>query len=532
MILRRSLAPVAGALALLLVAPVAGAVDRHAEAAAKDALKKAENDYLSTDYASAVRRLERALQRCGASRCTAGTRAALHRDIGTMQFRSGDFGAEKKSWAEALRIQPNIQLNPDYDSPDLRSAWQDATSGVGGASPGPQPSGGDFVHTPAPAQKANTPLPIYVEVPGGGEDIARVVVKYRGASMGDWNRIELKKMGEGWGGQLPCADVTAGMMRYWIQGLGADGEPMANSGDPKRPFTVPIRNEIATEAPHLPGKPPPHSCEEADCPPGLPGCGVKEEGGGEGETESGGEAEATTAAEESHGRYARFWIGASLAIDFLTVPEGDDLCKLTPQAAPANSGNFYCTNPDGTDFPPRNPTGGMQNANLVKGQSGHVDGGPGIGNVRVMLAVDYALTPNILAGVRFGYVFNAYTGSAAVQDGRAFGPNLHIEARGTYVFGQQPLRRTGFSPMAFGGLGVSQFDWHTTSIVAFQNVALQQPVNIWYMDAPFFLTVGGGVRYQFSPRAAFTAALRLNVAIGSNGVLPTAGPEVGVSYGF
>jgi hypothetical protein len=202
-------------------------------------------------------------------------------------------------------------------------------------------------------------------------------------------------------------------------------------------------------------------------------------------------------------------------------------------ASPANSGNFYCTNPDGSDFPPRTPAGAMQNDNLMPGQAGHVDGGVGIGNVRVMLAVDYAVLPNLLGGIRFGYVFNAYTGNAAVSDGRAFGPNLHIEARATYIHGRgQPLRDPGFAPMGFAGLGVSEFDWHTTSIVAFKNVALQTPVNVWYTDAPFFFVLGGGMRYQFSPRAAFTAAIRVNIAIGGNGVLPTVGPEVGVSYGF
>jgi hypothetical protein len=43
--------------------------------------------------------------------------------------------------------------------------------------------------------------------------------------------------------------------------------------------------------------------------------------------------------------------------------------------------------------------------------------------------------------------------------------------------------------------------------------------------------LGGGARYQFSTRAAFTGALRLNVAIG-NGALVTYGPEIGLAYGF
>jgi hypothetical protein len=529
MSLRRPLAWIVAVSALrLAAAPPAAAADRRVEAAAKDALKKAANDYLATDYDAAANRLRRALLACGTSKCTVQTRAALLRDLGTMQFHNGDFGAARKAFADALRLEPDIKLNPDYDSADLRAAWREAGATAG---TGPQPTG-DFTHVAAAAQKANTPLPIYVEMPGGGNDVARVVVKYRSASMGDWARLELKKMGDGWGGQIPCADVTVGTMRYWVQGFGADGDPVASSGDPKRPFLVPIKNEITTEAPHFPGKAPPKSCEETDCPPGLPGCHTKEEeggGGGEAEqTESEGEKGAAETAP-----YARIWVGASLAIDFLSVPRGTDLCRLDPMTAePANSGNYYCTDPSGADFPAHNSAGGMLNSNLVPGEAGNVDGGIGIGNVRVMLSGDYAVLPNILAGLRFGYVFNAYTGSAAVSDGRAFGPKLHIEARGTYLYGREPLRRAGFVPMGFAGLGFSEFDWHATSIVAVKNVALQQPVNIWYTDAPFFFVLGGGVRYEFSTRTAFTGALRLNIAIGGNGVLPTFGPEIGVNYGF
>jgi hypothetical protein len=523
----------------MLAASPAAAADRRVEAAAKEALRKAANDFLATDYDAAATRLHRALQTCGTTKCTAATRAALNRDLGTMQFHNGDFGAARKSFAEALRLKPDIKLNPDYDSPDLQTAWREATAAAGGGpsggaeaggGAGPQPTG-DFTHTPAPAQKSNTPLPIYVEAASPDADIERVTVKYRSGSMSDWTRLDLKKMGDGWGGQIPCTDVTVGTMRYWIQGFGADGDPVANSGDPKHPFAVPIKNQISGEAPHLPGKPAPKSCDESsDCPPGLPGCGTKEEEGGAAETES--ETETAKPAADGDGPYARFWVGFSLAFDLITVPHGDNVCILTePGAKPANTANFYCTLPSGGDFPARSMAGLNDNNNLIKGmQAGHVDGGVGFGDVRIMLSADYAITQNLLAGVRIGYVLNAYNGSAAVQDGRAFGPNLHLEARATYLLGRRPLRNIGFVPMGMAGLGISEFDWHTTAVVIDGNQ--QMPVNVWYTDAPFFLFVGGGVRYNFSMRTAFTAALRLDLTMGGNGVLPTVAPEFGVTYGF
>src|ERR1700679_1813548 len=63
------------------------------------------------------------------------------------------------------------------------------------------PSGGDFVHTPAEEQKANTPLPVYVEA--SGVEVTRVFAKYKGAAMKDWGHLELKRIGPGWGGLIP-----------------------------------------------------------------------------------------------------------------------------------------------------------------------------------------------------------------------------------------------------------------------------------------------------------------------------------------
>jgi hypothetical protein len=149
-----------------------------------------------------------------------------------------------------------------------------------------------------------------------------------------------------------------------------------------------------------------------------------------------------------------------------------------------------------------------------------------------MLALDDAVTDNILLGVRFGIVLNGYTGNAAIRDGRALGTPVHAELRLTYVFGQDPLSHEGFSPTVFVGGGISEFDARTSTLVKLDNVVGTQPVNVWLTDGPFFLTSGVGVRYQFSQRLQVTLAARLNAAFYGNGFLPTLGPELTVQYGF
>src|SRR5262249_39298437 len=156
--------------------------------------------------------------------------------------RNGDLGAAKKAWAEAVKLQPDITLNADYDAPDVHAAWDEAKNSGGGGAGAPPPQGG-FTHTPPTQQKGQTTLPLYAEYPGDGS-VARVIVKYKGASGSDWSRVDLKRVGTGWGGQIPCADVTRGTLRYWIQGFGDAGDPVAGSGDPKHPYTVTIKDEL------------------------------------------------------------------------------------------------------------------------------------------------------------------------------------------------------------------------------------------------------------------------------------------------
>jgi hypothetical protein len=351
--------------------------------------------------------------------------------------------------------------------------------------------------------------------------LVRVVVTYRSDAMTDWTRMNLKKMGEGWGGVLPCSASTKGTLRYWVQGFDDGGDPIATSGDPKHPFVVRVGDDVTSPLPHLPGKEPPTCDENAGATETAPP-----------------PPEETGPSEESHPKpaieqpYARYWFGVSGAVDLLSLPSANDACGLSPSTGnPVNSQGYTCTSPGGGDFPLPSD-GGHENAAIVPGQAGTVGGGIQAGDVRVALSFDYALNPSLLVGGRLGYVLNSYDGSAAVRGGRAFGSNVEVEARATYLFGDEPLARVGFAPMVFGGLGLAEFDGHATTAVSLDTLAGQVPATAWVTDGPFFVELGGGVRYAFSARIGLTLAARLNAVIGGNGFLATYGPEVGIAYGF
>jgi hypothetical protein len=559
-------------LASLTLLRPAMAADPRIEASARDAINKAQVDYQGLNYGTGAARLRKALKACGANKCSAAVRASLLRDLGAMQFRKGELDGANKSWAGAVKLQPGIALTPAYDAADLRSAFEAATGGGGGGGGrggggggSSAPAAGDFTHMPAIEQKVNTPLPVYVE--GGPEEVKAVVVKYKSATMSEWRRVDLDKVGDGWGGLIPCSDVTSGTMRYYIQGLNKNKEPIANSGDAKHPFTVPIRDEISGEEPRLPGMKAPKQCggAGADCPPDFPGCGKgkgADEDSGE-KTESEGEQKEGEGdnADKGEGaphkkKFRRFWLGiVPINFTFMHLPGGTNVCRLNPIGSPNpglpyNTLDYYCTNQDGSDFPTRNDSTGAQNSMLRPGTSGNVNDQWALANWRLLVSFDVAVTGNVLVGLRLGAVLgDTYPGgspslgptdskNAAVHDGKASSLGaLHAEVRGTYLFGTDPLVR-GLAPMVIAGGGVSEFDVHTTDrvglYVAGSNTMLAQPprtVNIWRTGGPGFLMLGAGVRWGVD-RFGVTAAARLDIALGGNGAIPAIGPEVAVQFGF
>jgi len=567
--------------------------DPHTEAAAKEALGKAQNDYVTANYAAAEARLKQAVHACGANRCGSLVRATLLRDLGVMQFRTGDKSGAAKSFGDALALEPALVLDPNYDASDVGAAYEDARAiaglpagpvstkpppgGAAGPAPtggagatggstaapagtagtpapapaqppiviGEQPTGGDFAHDPPLEQRENTPLPIYAEY-SGSLQLVQVVLKYKGAQMREWTRIEMRHAEgnpNGWEAVIPCGDVTRGVMRYWIQGFDKTRDPVAASGDPKHPFQVPIRDKITSEAPRLPGKEPPRSCEESDCPPGIPGCNKGHKGEGEaaggapgaegagagGEEGGGGEGAAGEKKAAVEGGYARIWIGGSISLEFVPLPSSHDVCRVNGSGAPANPQGYYCYGFDPIRGANANfPSSAMENAMIPANGGGDVSGTLAVGDVRLLGSIDYALTPNVLAGARVGFVANAYPGR-----GQAFAP-VHIEARGTYLLGNSPLSHKGAAGMGFVGLGVAEFDGRSSTNNVFDTMfpGRAQTENVWLSNGPFFITLGAGGRFQTSAHLALTAAARLNLAFGSLGVLPTFGPEFGVAYGF
>jgi len=516
------------ALALVAIAAPVSAQDARTEGAAKQALAQAHGMYRAHHYKQALGVLKRAEGACEPDHCSSSVLAAVLRDLGTMQILIGEEDKGRANFAAALSFDPSIELDPAYATPNMQAVF----GSVKNPQSQQQPSG-DFDHTPAPEQKINTPLPVYVEY-HGHTHVASVIVRYMGPTMTSYRRMQLSRVGEGWGGIIPCSFVTQGTVRYYFQGLDAEGLPVLDGGDRRHPYSVVIKPSIQGPAPHLPGERPPRTCGEgaeggkpdgAECETGdecasgrcrNDHCFTAETGGG------GAPAPEPHAVAPSGG-YARVWIGLSGAVDFTVLPSGTDICKRTDGGTQTDP-NWACTSdtPEGTNFPATT----TENATVDPGNAGVVNSGLQSANFRVKATFDYAVTSNLLLGVAVGYVAGAYQGTVAPH----FVP-LHLEGRATWVFGDNPLSRPGFWPFVQLAFGAAEYDANIAVSVQQNGVAGSRSVQAWHIGGPGFVALGGGARYTFSPRWGLFLSARFTAAFGS-GFLPAFGPELGLVFGL
>jgi hypothetical protein len=557
--------------ACFFFAPLALA-DSKAETAATNLQKKAMDDYIGTDFKKAETKLDKAIDTCGDSKCGAALRARLKRDIGVVRIGGGlDKEKGMNDFVEALKIDPGINLDPDIKTKDLEAAWAAAKKKAGGKDdeeePKPKPKKkkpvgddgqpeGDFAHSPTAVQTIRTPIPIYAEY-NGESTLVKVVARYKGFGMAEWKNVELKKMGEkGWGGLIPCGDVQQGVTQYFLTGFDANNDPVATGGDRNNPYKTQVQNDKLDDPPHLPGSPPPAQCADTgDCPPNFPGCkkGTQKpnpEGtptgkeGGEfceedAECKSGSCSGSKCADYEgsSSSKGARFWIGIEGTLDYTFVPSVEDACKLTDQAVPKNDQNYYCVDSGGNDYPTRDPkTGKAANDAIVTSAnrgSDKVAGGGALGNIRLLIAADYALTGNMLLGARLGIVLNTYPGEAAGQDGKRFSAPIHVEGRFTYVLGKDPIFKKGLAPYFFGAAGVAPRETKigVQTIEAVNGTPVKHSVDAWNIAGPGFVALGGGLRYAVKPNFALALGLRMDLSF-MNAFAPSLGPELMGQVGF
>ena len=269
----------------------------------------------------------------------------------------------------------------------------------------------------------------------------------------------------------------------------------ARKADPGVALDADLRSEslqrelaAATEERPSPAVSAPASTPEAaDCPPAFPGCDGRSRSActaddecGEGERCQEGACAAPPPA-EAETPFHRNWLSVAFQTDALLLPSASNACAGgTGYTCFGSNGSYYADAP-------------------LAGADDQVGGGLAVATSRVLLGYDRALGANVTLGARIGY---AIGGGPQRPAASAFLP-VHVEARGTYWFGDHPLARRGvrFFVLAAGGMAEVDASVPVDVYASAQAYGSQQSQDYraWKKTGLAFAALGGGGMYAITP---------------------------------
>jgi len=483
------------------------------------------DDYLNVELAKAEKKLQDAIKKCGTDGCTPKVLAKVQIGLGVIHFANNKLDLAKEAFVAGLKVDPTAALDPTFKGAEIDKIFDDAkkstgaagaggasggSSGGGGASggaggaggSGPAKVGGDLKHNPPAEQQVNTAVPIYIEVPAD-MGIKKVTLRYKPFGSTEWKPLEMGKVGDGWGVELKCTEVTTtGDLKYYIT-ADDDAGTVATAGSRSEPYKVSIKNDIEGDPPSLPGKKPPKQCAgTSDCVPGFPRCpgaecssaadcneglycsadgkcakrsleckawgascvdnseccdgyscsdGTCQEGGG-----------GTASPSKKKGK--QFFVSVSASLNLLLISGRDLVCSGKDASGNVSDGSYVCFHSDGG--------GQFYGVPNDAGGTNGITGGFGVGGATFSAGFDWNLmqtfnVPNInlTAGLRVGFGLSAFPTSTAdpTEAQRGFGHSkanefkpFNIEGRGQYSFLGNFVEKGKFRPYAFVGGGAGQ----------------------------------------------------------------------------
>jgi hypothetical protein len=504
-------------------------------------------DYLATDFAAAEKALNKALSLCAKpTDCEPSTRARLHCDLGAVLAADSKKDEATAQFQAALKDDPSVTIDKDVTSQEAEQAFAAAKGGgaapaapdAGGEAPAtgkppagkppaaesgeakPPPVEGDMKHEPVVESPTSTPIPLYVEVDGA----TKVYARYKPIG-GDWKTVQFKKMGEGWGGQIPCGDIgdSPGDIKYFIQATSGEGDVIASYGRQKDPAVAKLVAQLTGEAPHFPDQEPPGKCaaSSSDCPPDFPGCHAKEEKVScqsnedcetPGQTCVEGFCSSPEEAAAGEVPPKMNWISVSVQQDFLLLPGKSDVCL---------GGQGYACFDTSNNYYQGVPEAGIDDT---------VSGGLGLATTRFLIGYDRLFGDNFMLGVRLGYAIGGgpQRNPTNGPSGAAFLP-VHAEGRFAYFIGKNPFRRKGFRFYAAVSGGIAEVDSSLQTWAYPQgatNTTPENQYNAWMKTGTGFGAVSLGSMFAITP------AMGPFLEIKGMELFPTMGTALGAQLGY
>lgn len=382
---------------------------------------------------------------------------------------ANDWDTAREAFSVALGFDDKVQLDPRFFSPTAQALFDgiknQSKSDPAKVEPGFE-AGTQMGCFPL-VQEVETFRPIPISCSTKIQAVDGVTLRYRQYGDENWVRVDLKRVGEDWRGEIPCTALSRpGTWGMYVEAKDQRDTSLERIGSRDRPLVFKVVENSSVPPPALPGEKAPDRCvATAYCPEdmvGTPACEAMQGGAASvkkdttcdktadcdlGMTCSEGSCKAPGVCTKDSDcgedvckaglcserpRPSKLdWFGLHFGADFSLLPGAGDACRLDgPEYACFDGDEPYA----GTPYP---------------GNAGEVTGGLHLGTMRAMIAYDRFLIDNVSLGVRFGFAFSG------APDG--FFP-LHFEGRGTYYFSDITQGRSTFAPYVAVGFGFAQVD--------------------------------------------------------------------------
>jgi hypothetical protein len=227
--------------------------------------KEAMENYDLMDYDAAKKSLNQALATAKKAKLDKDpVTARVYLNLGLAAFAAGDSEGAKVAFISAVQIDPKIQIEAAYKSPELTKLLDEARGGSkgiaavnDGGSTEPVADMIDcsavkgFQHTIIDTAPGAAPQPMEALV---GADITPVKVSafYRVEGATDFTEVKLSKQGDcKYTGALPATAMRGSLIHYYVAALDGNNKAIAAKGSAGSPnileITAPVKKVVATK---------------------------------------------------------------------------------------------------------------------------------------------------------------------------------------------------------------------------------------------------------------------------------------------
>ena len=223
-------------------------------------IKDAMEQYDLMDYDAARKLLNQALataKKAKLDKDAISARAYL--DLGIVSFVNNDPDAAKLSFLSAVQIEPKIQIDAAYKTPEMAKLLDQARSEAGGGGAAePASTGGGGVdcasvkglqHEIIDTAKGGAPLTVQAQL-GGDVKASKVSVFYRPEGATDFTEVKMTAEGCKYTGTIPAAGLKGSLVHYYIAAYGDGPKPIAAKGSSGSPNIIEVTAATGGAAVH------------------------------------------------------------------------------------------------------------------------------------------------------------------------------------------------------------------------------------------------------------------------------------------